>query len=291
MIRSVGTVLVLLVSALDAGAQSPPQAISTYDTGVGHGNPTVPTAQSELPNLLSGVVLTWDYYAPAKTVIFHALNNSGKDITGYSIVIRNKLPDGTMEKGGWTASGSEMLWAFVRMQLAKDATEERVRNDIFATGTTRDTNMTGFDEAPDFDVAVGTVFYADGSYDKQEEGVFKQMLADRQNRLLTMKKTNEIIQSALATSNDYPVAVAITELAKSAAETMASGNPETLYDHLKVGEVQMVIQHLKNLRRLSYSGPQKDKTERERLTQYLEEQEKEVELMTPHCHFEIEVKS
>ena len=48
MIRSVGTVLVLLVSALDAGAQSPSQAISTYDTGVGHGNPTVSTSQSEL---------------------------------------------------------------------------------------------------------------------------------------------------------------------------------------------------------------------------------------------------
>src|ERR1035438_7962283 len=163
MIRSVGTVLVLLVSALDAGAQSPSQAISTYDTGVGHGNPTVPTAQSELPNSLSGVVLTWDYYAQAKTVVFHALNNSGKDITGYSIVIHNKLPDGTMDKGGWSASASDMLWALVRMQMAKDAGEERIRNDIFIAGTTRDTNMLGFDEAPSFNVAVGTVFYADGS--------------------------------------------------------------------------------------------------------------------------------
>ena len=141
MIRSVGTVLVLLVSALDAGAQSPSQAISTYDTGVGHGNPTVPTAQSELPNSLSGVVLTWGYYAQAKTVVFHALNNSGKDITGYSIVIHNKLPDGTMDKGGWSASASDMLWALVRMQMAKDAGEERIRNDIFIAGTTRDTNV------------------------------------------------------------------------------------------------------------------------------------------------------
>jgi hypothetical protein len=30
--------------------------------------------------------------------------------------------------------------------------------------------------------------------------------------------------------------------------------------------------------------------ERERLTQYVEEQEKRVELMTPHCHLEIALK-
>lgn len=34
-------------------------------------------------------------------------------------------------------------------------------------------------------------------------------------------------------------------------------------------------------------GDQKGKTERERLMQYVEEQEKKVELMTPHCHLEI----
>jgi hypothetical protein len=30
------------------------------------------------------------------------------------------------------------------------------------------------------------------------------------------------------------------------------------------------------------------KTERDRLKQYVEEQEKKVELMTPHCHLEID---
>jgi hypothetical protein len=98
MIRSVGTALVLLVSALDAGAQSPSQAISTYDTGVGHGNPPVPTAQNELPNSLPAVLVTWDYYALPKTLIVHALNNSGKDIIGYTLTIRNRLPDGTLNK-------------------------------------------------------------------------------------------------------------------------------------------------------------------------------------------------
>jgi hypothetical protein len=33
---------------------------------------------------------------------------------------------------------------------------------------------------------------------------------------------------------------------------------------------------------------EKGKTERDRLKQYVEEQEKKVELMTPHCHLEID---
>jgi hypothetical protein len=34
----------------------------------------------------------------------------------------------------------------------------------------------------------------------------------------------------------------------------------------------------------------KGKSERERLTQYVQNQEKRVELMTPHCHLEIALK-
>jgi hypothetical protein len=39
----------------------------------------------------------------------------------------------------------------------------------------------------------------------------------------------------------------------------------------------------------SMQRPQEGMTERERLTQYVEEQEKKVELMTAHCHLEISV--
>ena len=42
------------------------------------------------------VVITSDYYAQPKVLVLHALNNSGKDITGYTIVTRYKKPDGTI---------------------------------------------------------------------------------------------------------------------------------------------------------------------------------------------------
>jgi hypothetical protein len=55
----------------------------------------------------------------------------------------------------------------------------------------------------------------------------------------------------------------------------------------KAGHTFFPMDHstLQNIQR-----PQKGTTERERLTQYLEEQEKRVELMTPHCHLEITLK-
>ncbi len=55
------------------------------------------------------MVITSDYYAQPKKLVLHALNNSGKDIVGYTILIRHKNPDGTLDKGGWSASGSDML--------------------------------------------------------------------------------------------------------------------------------------------------------------------------------------
>ena len=55
-----------------------------------------------------------------------------------------------------------------------------------------------------------------------------------------MKKTNE----SVGHNQRSPVAVAITELAKSAVEKMANNKSETLYEHLKVGKVRMVIQKL-----------------------------------------------
>jgi hypothetical protein len=49
------------------------------------------------------------------------------------------------------------------------------------------------------------------------------------------------------------------------------------------------VSNMQNLQRPP-NGAQKGKTERERLRQYVEEQEKRVELMTLRCHLEIVLK-
>jgi len=241
------------------------------------------------------VVFTSDYYAQPKVLVLHVLNNSGKDITGYTFIIRHKNPDGTVDKSGWSSTTSDMLRMLITTQMAKDgAASERIRlegnffasagNGIFLAGETRDTTLTGINSGSELDIPAGAVFYADGSYDQQDEDAFKQMLAYRQHQLQQMKDTDELIRIALADEpNAHPVAVVLTQLNKRRVEELDKPGQRFPMD-LSDSELRSMQQPI------SY-GPMKGKTERERLTQYVEEQEKKVALMTPHCHLEIALKA
>jgi hypothetical protein len=149
-------------------------------------------------------------------------------------------------------------------------------------GETRDMTLTGINSGSELDATYGVVFYADGSYEKTDEDAFKRLLAMRQSALQQMKEENELIRNALAdTTNNHPVAGVLTELNKRRVEAMGKpGNNFFLMD---------TSSNLQEMQRPQLYGDQKGKTERERLMQYVEEQDKRVELMTPHCHLEISV--
>jgi hypothetical protein len=239
------------------------------------------------------VVITSDYYAQPKVLVLHALNNSGKDITGYIIIMRHKKADGTLDENGRSETMEDMLGPLITSQMAKDpGASESIRQQnaatavfpkgygIFLAGETRDKTLTGIDSASDLDVIVGAVFYTDGTYDKQDEDAFNRALSNRQRSLQQMKEEDELIRNALAdATNEHPVEAVLTELHKRRVEEM--GKRGFFYSPGP--------SNLENLQRPAY-GPQKGMTERERLTQYVEEQEKKAELMTPHCHLEISLK-
>src|SRR5258708_6945443 len=222
----------LLLTLLAFAIRTTGQTTTTYDTGIGHGTPPIPTAQSKLPNTLPGVVITSDYYAQPKVLVVHALNNSGKDITGYAIIIRHKKADGTLEENGRSESMEDMLDVLITSQMAKDpGASESIRQQnsanaifpkgygIFLAGETRDKTLTGIDSASDLDVIAGAVFYTDGTYDEQDKDAFKRALANRQGSLQQMKEEDELIRNALADStNDHPVAAVLTELNKRRVE-------------------------------------------------------------------------
>jgi hypothetical protein len=77
--KMIAAVLFILAFALPASSQA---ITSTADEDGTH--PAILTAQSKPANSLP-VVVTWDYYARPKTLIVHALSNSGKDIVGYTL--------------------------------------------------------------------------------------------------------------------------------------------------------------------------------------------------------------
>ena len=242
------------------------------------------------------VVITSDYYAQPKVLVLHALNNSGKDITGYTIIMRHKKPDGTLDENGRSETMSEMLGVLITQKMAKDPSasesvrQQNIGNRIFPSGTgifvageTRDTTLTGINSASELDIIAGVVFYTDGAYDQQDEDAFKRMLEERQGSLKQMKEADELIRNALADeTNSHPVAAVLTELNKRRAEAMDKPGNGFFFSQ--------DTSQFQSMQRPQVFGPEKGKTERERLTLYVDEQEKRVELMTPHCHLEIALK-
>jgi hypothetical protein len=107
--------LLCIVFAIQTSGQTP----TTCDTGIGHDTPPIPTVQSELLNVLTPVVITSDYYAQPKALVLHGLNNSGKDITGYTIITRYKNPDGTIDNRSRGEQTSDMLSRLITTQMAK----------------------------------------------------------------------------------------------------------------------------------------------------------------------------
>jgi hypothetical protein len=246
------------------------------------------------------VTLTWDYYAPTKTLVFHATNNSGKEIAGYYISIQYRLRDGTWDKPGLWGSVQDMMDMIVSIQMAKDPAsyEHRMQEQglgPFAAGTTRDVILHSIDSG-DVKATADPIFYTDGTFEKQDENEFKRFLSRRQGELLGNQEAIKIVRAALADpTNEHPIADAIPELAKAAAEEMVH-NPDGPYDIARMvgsilqGNIAMLRvvqdQTAKNTGTPSEMG----KTERERVIQYVERLEKRVELMTPQCHLEIALK-
>src|SRR5258706_5865404 len=66
------------------------------------------------------VVITSDYYAQPKVLVLHALNNSGKDITGYTIIIRHKKADGRLDENGRSEHMEDMLGVLIINEMTKD---------------------------------------------------------------------------------------------------------------------------------------------------------------------------
>src|SRR5580704_17233284 len=103
---------------------------------------------------------------------------------------------------------SDMMLTEAYGQLSKDPAayqrqQAAISNGMFTAGTTRDIAMGN--NGPDVVITADVVFYADGTFDQQNEDQFKRMLARRQGQLLAMKKVNELVRAALAdTANDHP---------------------------------------------------------------------------------------
>src|SRR5258708_36569777 len=90
--------ILVLCTVLAFAVRAWGQQTTTYDTGIGHATPMIPTVQSQLPNTLMGVVIeSWRYDPAQKAVILHLVNHSNKDVTAFNISIAEKHADASTD--------------------------------------------------------------------------------------------------------------------------------------------------------------------------------------------------
>jgi len=250
------------------------------------------------------VVFTTDYYAQTRTLIVHATNNSGKDIMGYYLVVQKKLPDGSLapQRNEFMGQYADMLdpWAYV--QTSKDPEKyerqwESRSEGVFHAGATRDISLAGADD-PNVVVSAAVLFYVDGSFDQHDGDRFNRMLATRQGSLFGKQETDKIIREMLADPDEHPCAAVIAALAKMVGQSLGDASQDILSNFPQSRREEALRTGINNMRLIQTMAAKKagtpseqSMTERERLMEFVGRQEKQVELMTPHCHLEIALKA
>src|SRR5258708_145593 len=302
--RSILLFAVLAFAFRVSGQTSSPT--TTYNTGIGHAQPMIPTANAELPNKLIGVVLeSWRYDAQQKAVILHLVNQSHKDVTAFNISIAEKYADGSTDHTDGTPNDihdhqlmEDMLGAIINIPtgavshgsgtLSAGANKVEVRGvrqgvggGIFATGTSWDDVVPEAQDICEVGAGGDGVAYADGSADLLDnDRAFRNLTAERKGRLLAMEKVNEVIKRALGDSMvSDPVNAALNELlpfAESLGAKTKNRSPEVAENNV-ARNLQGDIQNLQGMREKNGS------TQRESLARYVEYNEKLIVLMKPHC--------
>jgi hypothetical protein len=92
--------ILMLCAVLTFAVRASGQQTTTYDTGIGHATPMIPTVQSQLPNTLMGVVIeSWRYDPAQKAFILHLVNHSNKTVTRSTFQWRKSTPMGAQIRG------------------------------------------------------------------------------------------------------------------------------------------------------------------------------------------------
>lgn len=245
------------------------QTTSTYNTGIGHATPLIPTTQAELPKALSPVSVDWRYAEGMLTL--HLMNNSSKDITAYNISISRKYADGTADTPGSSEMMEEMLGALIFQQ-------QIVRPDggVFAAGTSRYEHRPETRDIVDVTAFVDMAIFADATAYVQNERAFKELMAIRKGQLMAMVKVDGVIKHALADpSVSSPVSAVVAELTPLLVNLMSKQRSMEKPEDQQEMELQSDLANLRSM--------QQRKDEREFLTRYAEDLEKRIELMKPHC--------
>jgi len=274
----------------------------------------VPAVQNQTPKPLGVSIEGWHYEPQAKVVILHLVNNSHKDVTAFNISIVEKYADGTTSYVDGRVPGihdhqmmEDLLGHLINAQSGKrteaivpevaggNAYEKIMRQQMiqnlqvtFAAGTNRDQIDFVTKDVSDIDAIVDVVAYADGTAQVVDnDRAFRNLVAERKGPVLAMEKMIEVVKGVLAdpmVTSPFDAALRqLIPLAESA--NVKNGSPEDP-EHEAGVHLRMAVQDFQSMQRPLWSRI--TMTEREWLTQYVQSQEKLIELLKPHCELAVE---
>jgi len=157
-----------------------------------------------------------------------------------------------------------------------------------AAGTSRDQIDFVTKDVSDIDAIVDVVAYADGTAQVVDnDRAFRNLVAERKGPVLAMEKMIEVVKGVLAdpmVTSPFDAALRqLIPLAESA--NVKNGSPEDP-EHEAGVHLRMAVQDFQSMQRPLWSRI--TMTEREWLTQYVQSQEKRIELMKRHCELAVE---
>lgn len=151
-----------------------------------------------------GTILhSWSVDMAKKTVTLHLINSTGKDITAYSINIKETYGQHVNEHEFSTDSVGLMLNI---QDLAGTADGDNLRklygNGTFQSGTNHDEVIHVQPGMTTFDATLEVVIYADKTVETTNPEALNRALSSRKAYADTLQAANQVIQKALANPND-----------------------------------------------------------------------------------------
>lgn len=186
------------------------------------------------------ILPSWDYDT-AKKLVIHLTNTSGKDITGFVILVTVTHPDGsadTLQKG--TDFVSRMASAAV--SRAEGGPQE---TGAFAPGTTYDVPAPETQNVKDVSIAVEVTTYADGTAESNNPFMFHHFLVGRQGMLIARQRANDALKSAATKDEAVKQLESLANIAETKGHGAQGGSPNDPENHTELG-LRLILSDLKH---------------------------------------------
>lgn len=228
------------------------------------------------------VIQSWKYDPETKELALKLVNVSGKDIIAYNV--SDSVP-GSTDLYGRPQSPGEHLEDSLGVLINEQMTGQKPPKDypgVFTAGASRTLNLWAKDIS--VKAVVDLVVYADATAEVLNEHAFSQVVAIRTGQLMAMKKVSEAVHRVLedaAITN--PNAAAVEELKRELVEAKKLSNPEKAEGNRAVA-LQSAIADLEMYQQPNFF--RKGGTERDHLKEYVEDMDKRIALIAPHCQIQ-----